>query len=150
MNLSFLPALNAALNGGAVVLLILALIFIKQGNIKAHRNTMIAAVIVSCLFLVSYVTHQAWRVHEHGGAHTKFYGPYAVRIFYYVMLFTHIVLAMTVPFFAGVLLYLGLKRKDKLHKRIAHFGWPIWMYVSVTGVLIYFMLYHFNSPPPGT
>ena len=149
MNLSFLPAVNAALNAVAVVLLILALVLVKQGKITAHRNTMMTAVIVSCLFLVSYVTHYTWRYFEYGGAHTKFYGSDGVRIFYYVMLLTHILLAMTVPFFAGVLLYLGFKRKDALHRRVAHFGWPIWMYVSVTGVLIYFMLYHFNSPPPG-
>lgn len=149
MNLSFLPAVNALLNGSAAVLLVVALVFIKQGNINAHKKTMLAAVLLSCLFLVSYVTHYVWRYYESGGAHTKFHGASIITTLYYVMLLTHILLAMTVPFFAGVLVYLGFKRNDVLHKRVAHFGWPIWMYVSVTGVLIYFMLYHFNSPPPG-
>lgn len=146
MDLSFLPLVNALLNGLAAVLLLVGLVLILKKRINAHRNCMIAALTTSCLFLASYVTHYVWRFYEHGGAHTKFYGSDVMRNFYYGMLISHILLAITVPVFAITLLVLGLKRKDVLHRRIARVGWPIWMYVSVTGVLIYIMLYHFNSP----
>lgn len=149
MNLSFLPAVNAGLNGLAAILLVAGLILIRQKRIDAHRNCMIAAFATSCIFLVSYVTHYVWRYYEHGGAHTKFEGPDALRLFYYVILLTHILLAMVVPFLAIWLLYLGLKRRDALHRRVARFAWPIWMYVSITGVLIYVMLYHLNQTAAG-
>jgi uncharacterized membrane protein YozB (DUF420 family) len=149
VNLSFLPAVDATLNGVAGVLLIMGLVFIKQRRIKAHRNCMIAAFAASCLFLVCYLTHYYWRYITFGDAHTRFYGTPSVRLFYFVMLASHILLAMTVPFFAIVQIYLGLRRRDALHRRIGKVAWPVWMYVSVTGVLIYFMLYHFNAPAPG-
>ncbi len=149
MNLSFLPAVNAGLNGLAAVLLVVGLILIKQKRIDAHRNCMIAAFTTSCVFLVSYVTHYVWRYIEHGGAHTKFEGAALVKLFYYLMLFSHILLAMAVPVLAVALLYLGFKRKDQLHRRLARYAWPIWMYVSVTGVLIYVMLYHLNQTVRG-
>ena len=149
MNLSFLPAVNASLNGLAAVLLAVGLVFILQKKINAHRNCMIAAFVTSCIFLVSYVAHYIWRFMEQGGAHTQYNGSSALKTFYYVMLISHILLAMLVPFLAITLLYLGFKRRDALHRRIAKFAWPIWMYVSVTGVLIYLMLYHFNPPAAG-
>lgn len=149
MNLSFLPAVNATLNGLAAVLLTIGLVFILKRKINAHRNCMIAAFVTSCVFLVSYVTHYVWRYLEHGGAHTLYHGTGGMKAFYYIMLATHIILAMIVPFLAITLLYLGFKRRDVLHRRIARFAWPVWMYVSITGVLIYLMLYHFNPPAGG-
>ena len=144
MDLSFLPAVNAALNSVAAVLLVVALVFIKQRKITAHRNTMLAAFGVSMLFLVLYLTHKWWKASQGMGLHTSYNGEGLAKLAYLLILFTHLVLAMAVPVLAVLLIVLGLKRKDALHKRIAKFAWPIWMYVSVTGVVIYFMLYHLN------
>lgn len=149
MNLSFLPAVNASLNGIAAALLTTGLVFILKKNITAHRNCMIAAFVTSCVFLVSYVTHYIWRYYETGGAHTQFHAHGTLKLLYYLMLLTHVLLAMIVPFLAITLLYLGFRRRDALHKKIARVAWPIWMYVSITGVLIYLMLYHFNPAPGG-
>jgi len=147
MDLSFLPAVNAALNGLAGVLLVVGLILIKQGKRDAHKKVMLSAFGMSALFLVSYLTHYAWRAIEKGGVHTKFNGEAPWNYLYYLMLITHILLAMAVPVLAVWLIYLGWKGRDSLHKKVARWGWPIWMYVSVTGVLIYFALYHWNPAP---
>ncbi|MFN0125671.1 MAG: DUF420 domain-containing protein [Verrucomicrobiales bacterium] len=145
MSIHDLPALNAALNGVATVLLMVALIFIKQRRIEAHRVTMIAAFGVSCVFLVFYVAHKiAVR-----GVHTPFGGEGAIRGVYYAMLLSHILLAMAIVPLALVTLFRGLKRDDARHKKIARITWPIWFYVSVTGVLVYFMLYIW-FPAPST
>lgn len=149
MNLSFLPAVDATLNAIAATLLVMGLVYIKKGNIKAHSRCMISAFVVSCLFLICYVTHHIWRSIYIGGTHTKFYGPDAARYFYYTILISHILLAMTVPFLATIQLYLGLKRYDRIHKKFGRVVWPVWMYVSVTGVVIYVMLYHLNAHVAG-
>lgn len=137
MSLHDLPALNAALNGVATVLLVVALVFIKQGRIQAHRSTMIAAFAVSCIFLLFYVAHKIGVK----GVHTPFGGEGGIRLAYFVLLFSHIILAMAIVPLALVTLFRGLKRDDARHKKIARITWPIWFYVSVTGVLVYFMLY---------
>ncbi|MFW6060155.1 MAG: DUF420 domain-containing protein [Phycisphaeraceae bacterium] len=144
MDLSFMPAVNAALNASAAVLLIVGLVLIRRRRINAHRNAMLGAVALSTLFLVGYVAHKLWKAGSGTEMHTTFHGEGPVRTLYLLILFTHLVLAMTVPFFAIALVTLGLKRRDDWHRRIAKFGWPIWMYVSITGVVIYFMLYHLN------
>jgi uncharacterized membrane protein YozB (DUF420 family) len=146
LDLSFLPAVNASLNALATVLLLLGFYFIKQKRIDAHRKTMLTAFGTSCLFLVFYVTHYVWRVSHTGTAHTKYFGP--AKGFYYGMLLSHILLAMTVPVLAVIMIRLGLKRQDEKHRRLAKFTFPIWLYVSITGVLVYFMLYHMNQPAP--
>ncbi len=145
MDLSFLPAVNATLNGIAFLLLCIGMVFIKRGNINAHRNCMMAAFMMSCLFLVSYLTHYAWRAAVHGGVHTKFTTGGFLGAIYYPMLISHILLAMAVPVLAIITIRLGLKRADARHRRIAKVTLPIWLYVSITGVLIYFMLYHLNQ-----
>lgn len=142
MDLSFLPAVNASLNGLAAVLLVTGFVLIKQKRIAAHRACMMSAFAASSLFLVFYLTHYVWRARATGTAHTVYHGP--VPAFYYGMLITHILLAMAVPVLAIWLIRLGLARRDALHRRVARFALPIWLYVSVTGVLIYFMLYHLN------
>ncbi|MCX5662344.1 MAG: DUF420 domain-containing protein [Planctomycetota bacterium] len=147
MDLSFLPAVNASLNATAGVLLVTGFVFVKRKNIPAHRACMMSAFAASSLFLVFYITHYVWRASATGTAHTKYHGP--APTFYYVMLLTHIVLAMLVPVLAIWLIRLGLARRDALHRRVAKVALPIWLYVSVTGVLIYFMLYHLN-PPAGS
>jgi len=137
MSIHDLPALNATLNGVATILLVVALVFIKQKRIEAHRRTMLGAFAVSCIFLVFYVAHKiAVR-----GVHTPFGGEGGIRTFYYIILISHILLAMAIVPLALITLFRGLKRQDARHKKIARITWPIWFYVSITGVLVYFMLY---------
>ena len=137
MSVSDLPALNATLNGLSTVLLTAGFICIKTGRKDAHRNCMMAAFATSAVFLVCYVTHKVLV----RGVHTPFGGEGFIRTVYYVMLLTHVVLAMViVPL---VLLTIARARRGdfEAHKRIARWTWPIWMYVSVTGVLVYCFLY---------
>jgi len=148
LDLSFLPAVNASLNALATILLIVGVVLIKQKRIDAHRRVMLTTFGISCLFLIVYVTHYIWRATVKGGAHTPYHGP--MRTAYYVMLLTHIILAIAVPVLAVMMIRLGLKRADEKHRRLARFTFPIWLYVSVTGVLIYVMLYHMNQPAPAT
>ncbi|MCB0711652.1 MAG: DUF420 domain-containing protein [Ignavibacteriae bacterium] len=133
-----LPRLNAILNGIATILLLLGFIMIRQGKWKAHRNIMLGAFSVSILFLISYVTYHALR----GGVNTPFGGGGALLIgVYRFILFSHIALAAIVPFLAIITLKRGLSRKFDKHKKIARWTLPIWLYVSITGVLVYLMLY---------
>lgn len=142
MDLSFLPAVNASLNALATGLLIAGFVLIKQRRIKAHRRVMTSAFAVSGLFLVLYVAHKASR----GFENTSFNAEGAAKTLYLLILFSHLVLAMAVPFLAIALIRLGWQRRDEAHKRLARIAWPIWIYVSVTGVVIYVMLYHLNPP----
>ena len=144
---SFLPTLNAALNGVAATLLVVGLILIKQRRIHAHRACMIAALLVSSLFLVSYVLHKIWRASQDGDLHKEFNATGWMKSAYLVLLFSHLILAMAVPFLAIWLVRLGLKREDARHRRLARVAFPIWLYVSFTGVLIYILLYHMNPEP---
>jgi putative membrane protein len=137
MSVSDMPALNATLNAISAVLLTLGFIFIKGGNKIAHRNCMVGAFGTSSVFLVSYVTHKILV----RGVHTKLGAEGVLQILYYTMLISHVLLAMAiVPL---VLMTIARARRGdfEAHKRIARWTWPIWMYVSVTGVLIYFFLY---------
>lgn len=134
-----LPLVNACLNTLATVLLCRGLILIKQGKKEAHRTCMIGAFFVSCIFLVLYLYHK-YAVLQ--GVHTVFPGPPAWKVPYLVMLTSHIVLAMAVPPLALLTISRGLKQKVELHRRIARWTFPVWLYVSVSGVLIYVLLYH--------
>jgi len=132
-----LPALNAVLNGTAAVLLLIAYRLIKRGNREAHKKVMIAAFSVSILFLISYLIYHS----QTGVLHYPHTGP--IRTVYFTILFTHTVLAALVPFLAVITLRRGLKGLFVKHKKIARWTFPIWMYVSVTGVVVYLMLYQF-------
>lgn len=145
-DLSFLPAVNATLNAIAAALLIAGFILVRRRRVTAHRNCMLAAFATSSVFLVTYVTHYAWRASQTGEVHTRYHGEGILRTAYYVMLVSHILLAMLVPVLAIWLIRLGLTGRIERHRRLARFGYPIWLYVSITGVLIYLMLYHFNPP----
>ncbi len=140
-----LPSVNAGLNFTAAVLLVVGLIFIKQGNVTAHRNTMLTAFAVSIAFLACYLTYHAALRSATGEAGIKFQGPSPVREIYLGILLTHVVLAAAVPFLALRTIYLGLRDRRLQHRRWARWTFPIWLYVSVTGVFIYMMLYHFND-----
>jgi uncharacterized membrane protein YozB (DUF420 family) len=143
MNLTVeqLPAVNATLNGLAAVLLVVGWLLIKSGRERAHKNTMLAAFAVSVVFLACYLVY-----HYHVGS-VKFVGPPGVRAAYLTMLFTHVVLAAAVPFLAIITIYLGLKDRRARHRQFARWTFPIWLYVSVTGVVIYVLLYHLYPPP---
>jgi len=140
-----LPSVNAALNATAAVLLIVGLLFIKRGKVTAHRNTMLTAFAVSIAFLACYLTYHAALRAETGEAGTKFQGASPVREIYLSILLTHVLLAAVVPFLALRTIYLGLRDRRLQHRRWARWTFPIWLYVSVTGVFIYLMLYHFNN-----
>ena len=138
--ISALPTLNACLNATSTVLLILGYRFIRRQNIRAHRTCMLAAFSVSMLFLVSYLTY-----HYHVGT-TRFTGQGWVRPVYFSILVTHTILAALVPFLALVTLSRAMKGHFPQHRRIARWTLPIWLYVSVTGVIVYLMLYHLYPP----
>ena len=137
MSVSDMPALNAALNGLATVLLAAGYFCIRTGRRGAHAKCMIAAFATSCVFLVSYVAHKVLV----RGVHTKLGAEGWIRDAYYVMLITHILLAAAIVPMALVTISRALRERFDAHRRIARWTWPVWMYVSVTGVLIYFMLY---------
>jgi uncharacterized membrane protein YozB (DUF420 family) len=130
-----LPAVNATLNSLATVLLIAAWVFIKRRRPIAHRNLMIAALICSALFLTSYLIYH-FQVRS-----VPFPGTGPARTIYLTILFTHIVLAALVPFLVAVTVWRASRKRWDLHVRIARITLPIWLYVSVTGVVIYWMLY---------
>ncbi len=144
MSIDQLPALNAALNAVAAVLLVTGWVMIKRKRITAHRNCMIAAFAVSAVFLVSYVAHKIGV----RGVHTPYNGEGLIKTAYLVMLISHILLAMAVPVLAIIMIRLGLKGRIDKHRKLGRIALPIWMYVSVTGVLIYFVLYHWNPVTP--
>lgn len=134
--ISALPHFNAFLNASSFVLLTSGYFFIRRKNVIAHRNCQVAALSVSIVFLISYLTYHS----QHGA--TKFMGQGIVRPIYFTILLTHTVLAaVIVPFV--IVTVLRAKRADFLrHKSIARITLPMWLYVSVTGVVVYFMLYH--------
>ena len=133
--LSDLPALNATLNGVAGLFLLSGYYFIRRRQIARHRASMIGAFATSTLFLISYVIY-----HANVGS-KPFHGEGPIRIVYFTILISHIILAASVVPLALITLVRGLRRDDARHRRIAKFTWPIWMYVSVTGVIVYWMLY---------
>jgi putative membrane protein len=129
------PALNATLNSITTLLLSLGFVFIKTGRIQAHRRCMISAFATSAVFLACYLYY-----HFHHPT-TKFTTQGPIQIVYYIVLGTHVILALVVLPFIFAAFYQALRGNFEKHKKIVRWTWPIWMYVSVTGVLVYFMLY---------
>ena len=140
-----LTAVNASLNAVATVLLTLGFIFIKQDKKNAHRAAMISALVVSAVFLFFYVLDKILK----GGVHTNFGGDGGWQMVYYFILLTHIPLAMFVLPLIFRTLYLAIRGRFDAHRRWARVTYPIWYYVSVTGVLIYFFLYVWFEPVVG-
>lgn len=138
LTLRDLPAVNATLNATAAVLLTTGWILIRRGRRTAHRNVMLVAVGVSALFLVSYLVYHA----QVGSVH--FQGQGAVRTLYFTILLTHTVLAMAVPVLAVLALVFAFRRQFRRHKAVTRWALPIWLYVSVTGVVVYWMLYQMS------
>ena len=142
MDFSALPPINAALNATATVLLVVGRGLARRGEVERHRLVMIAAFGVSSLFLLFYVSHKVSRNFEN----TTFNVEGWAKTAYLVLLGSHVLLAMTVPIIAVALIRFGLRDDRARHRRLARIGWPIWIYVSVTGVVIYLLLYPFNPP----
>ncbi len=142
MTLHDLPAVNAALNSLSAVFLALGFIFIKRGNKIAHRNCMIAAFTTSIVFLACYLTY-----HATVKTVTHFVEPAWFRPIYLGILLTHTVLAVVIVPLILMTLYRARRQDFEGHKRIARWTWPLWMYVSVTGVGVYLMLYRIVPQP---
>ena len=130
-----LPAVNATLNSLATLLLVTGYVLIRRRRLIAHRNVMIAALVCSTLFLTSYLVY-----HAQVGS-VRFPGTGLSRTIYLTILATHTVLAATVPFLAAITVWRAAKGRFSRHKAIARWTLPIWLYVSVTGVVVYWMLY---------
>ena len=135
LSISDLPAVNASLNALSALLLATGWVLIRQRRIAAHRACMIAALCCSTVFLTSYLYY-----HYHVGS-VRFQGAGTIRTVYLTILLTHTVLAATVPVLAIVVLRRALLRRYAAHKKLARVALPIWLYVSVTGVVVYWMLY---------
>lgn len=136
MSVYDLPLLNALLNATCAVLLVIGRSKIKSDQREAHKKLMIAAFTVSVLFLISYLTY-----HYHVGS-VGFKGQGWSRYLYFTVLISHSILAAAVPVLAIMTLSRGLRSRFSAHVKIARYTYPIWLYVSVTGVMIYLMLYH--------
>ena len=137
MNLSILPTVNAMFNAISALFLISGFLFIKRRRISAHQTCMLGAVSTSVLFLISYLFY-----HYHHGA-TRFTGVGWTRPFYFTVLISQTILAAAIVSLVIITLKRALGRRFDRHKRIARWALPMWLYVSVTGVIVYLMLYHF-------
>ena len=133
---SVLPHLNATLNASSFILLSSGYYFIRRGRVNAHRNCQLAALTASIIFLISYIVY-----HLHHGA-TRFAGQGIARPIYFTILLTHTVLAVVIVPFVIVTLRRALRRDFQRHRALARWTLPMWLYVSITGVLVYLMLYH--------
>lgn len=131
-----LPSINAALNATAAILLVCGYTLIRRKRIQQHRKVMTAAFVTSCLFLVCYIVYHV----QVGSVHFPHTG--AIRTVYLSILTTHTILAAIVPVLAIITLRRGLAARYDKHRKIARWTLPIWLYVSVTGVVVYLMLYH--------
>ncbi|MBL0177446.1 MAG: DUF420 domain-containing protein [Ignavibacteria bacterium] len=140
VNASWLPPLNASLNALASLFLLAGYWFMKRKNIRMHRTMMLSAVVTSGLFLISYISY-------HLSTHllTRYTGEGIERVAYFTVLISHSILAPAVPVLALITMTRGLRERIDKHRRIARWTLPVWLYVSVTGVVVYVMLYHFNT-----
>ncbi len=140
LEISDLPAVNATLNSVSFVLLVSGYVMIKRKRPTAHKRLMLTAFGVSILFLTSYLTYRFC------GAEKRFGGQGWIRPVYFFILISHVILAATVPFLATRTLYLALRGRLEAHRRIARITFPIWIYVSVTGVIVYVLLFRIYGP----
>lgn len=138
LEISDLPTVNASLNSFSAIILIVGYVFIRQKKIAAHKKCMLAAFSVSVLFLISYVIY-----HANAGS-TPFTKHGWIRPVYFTILISHIILAFLIVPLAIRTLYLAWRERFEQHRRIAKITFPIWLYVSITGVLIYLMLYQMS------
>lgn len=149
ISLTHFPALNATLNALTALLLLAGFIFIKRGNKNAHRACMISAFATSAVFLACYLTYHFGMQYYYGKGVTKFTTPGWPRIIYLTILGTHTILAVVILPLILRTLYLAAKERFDEHRRLARWTWPIWIYVSITGVIVYLMLYQIYPPVAG-
>ncbi len=142
MDVTQLPAVNATLNAASAVLLVLGYRAVRAHQIERHRALMLSAAATSTVFLACYLVYHA------AVGSVRFTGQGPVRIVYFTILATHTILAAVIVPMVLRTLYLGLKRRDETHRRLARWTFPLWVYVSVTGVVIYLMLYQLYDPGP--
>lgn len=142
MSVHDIPAINAGLNSVATLLLLTGFILVKSGRERAHRAVMLSALAVSAVFLVGYVAHKILVQ----GMHTPFAGEGIWRGIYYTMLISHILLAMAILPLIFITLNHAIRGRKDRHRAWARWTFPMWFYVSVTGVLVYFFLYHWFVP----
>jgi uncharacterized membrane protein YozB (DUF420 family) len=135
MDLTILPAVNASLNALAAMLLVRGYVLIRAGRVQQHRKTMLAAFATSIVFLISYLIY-----HSQVGS-VRFEKEGFIRTVYIAILLSHTILAAAVPFLAVITLRRGLRNDLRRHVKLARWTLPIWLYVSVTGVVVYWMLY---------
>jgi putative membrane protein len=141
MSIHDLPAVNATLNALSAVLLSFGFYFIKRGNKIAHRNCMISAFCVSVVFLICYLTYHTYLYRVLHQGPTRFLNPPWFRPIYLTILISHTILAVTIVPMILMTLNRARLQRFELHKKIARWTWPLWMYVSVTGVIVYLLLY---------
>ena len=134
-----LATVNASLNATATVLLLVGYALVRKRRLVGHKRVMLSAFGVSVVFLVCYFAYHVWPV---GAKATPFQGSGGIRTVYYAILVSHIVLAMAVAVLAPVTIWLGLRDSRARHRQVARWTFPIWLYVSITGVVVYFMIYH--------
>jgi putative membrane protein len=139
MSVYDLPAVNATLNALATLCLLAGYLFIRQGRRDAHRAAMVGALVLSALFLTSYLVY-----HYHVGSR-PFTGEGWIRTVYFTVLITHVVLAIVIVPLVVITVSRALAARFDRHRRIARWTWPLWMYVSVTGVIVYLMLYQMQA-----
>lgn len=139
--LPIIPHVNATLNALSGVFIVIGFYFIRRKEIVRHRFFMLSASIVSALFLACYLTHHALRTYYFGLGPTRFTGEGLIRPIYFTILTSHTILAALVTPFVLRTLYLGLKRIDDKHRKLARYVFPVWLYVSITGVIVYLILY---------
>jgi putative membrane protein len=144
MTVQDIPALNAALNAIATLCMTAGFIAIRRNRPETHRKLMLAAGFVSAVFLVGYVTHKILV----RGVHTPFGGEGGIAVVYRVMLISHIILAMAIAYLVPRTFWFAIRGQLERHKRWARWTFPIWYYVSVTGVLVYFFLYRWWPAAP--
>jgi uncharacterized membrane protein YozB (DUF420 family) len=138
--LSALPAINAVLNGTSAVLLLIGFLFIRRGRVTAHKLCMVSAFVTSIVFLISYLTLRYF------AGFTAFTGQGWIRPVYFTILTSHTALAATIPVLAPIVLYRAFRTQFVKHRRIARWTLPVWFYVSITGVIVYLMLYQLYPP----
>lgn len=141
-----LPAVNASLNALATVLLLTGFVFIKRGRRDAHAWSMISAFATSVIFLGCYLTYHYALHHYTGESGKKFAGTGFIRPIYFGILISHVVLAVPVAVMALITIVRAWKQNWPAHRSLARITFPIWVYVSVTGVIIYLLLYHWPIP----
>lgn len=139
LDVGFLPTLNAVINSTVSVLLVAGFLFIRKKKVKQHKAMMLSALALSSLFLISYVVYHTF------AESTKFGGEGSIRYVYFFILISHILLATTVLPLALFSTYRGLKGEIARHRKIAKWTFPIWLYVSVTGVVVYLMISPYYS-----